>query len=202
MISASKEGIEGSGFNFLTTPYLGSAKFKSLTKEEINNTDDCAVFKFECLESDIQGNNVKGLEHQHVEWNPADDEDKLQKKVDRLGYIISHLIGTTLEEGKSIVSSVSAPNWSAYVTEMIKLVNEHKSVDRTDLSIKIMGNTYSKPKVNFPGYPAFMANKDSAPLTWSQSEIKENNAYLNGKSSAPTEMTVTEEIADITDAEF
>lgn len=196
MIKATQDGIKGSGFNFLTTPYLGPAKFVSLALEEINNTEDCAVFKFECLAVDVQGNNVKGLEHQHVEWNPEEDEVRLQKNIDRVGYIVSHLVPS--EE----ILSVSAPNWTAYIKKMIELITQHKSTSREDISIKVMGNTYNKPKVNFPGYHAFIANKDSAPLTWSQSEIRENGKYLSGKGSEPTKMEKTGDLDHINDADF
>ena len=199
VFQSSKEGIKDTGFNILTVPYLGPAKFNKAEVAKIGSVDDCFVVSFDLLGTDIRDNDVSSLNHQHVEWAPNDqnDEDSIQAKVDRIAYIAS----TVVPDEK--VVSVQATDWVDYCKAIIELMETYDYKSK-EVEIKVIGNVYKgKTKVNFPGYRNFITTPDSKPLTFSASEQKKNEEYMKAVGSTPSSTNEDGvDIGDVDEAEF
>src|SRR5690625_77850 len=201
MFKASKDGMKDTGLSFLTTPYLGPAQLKEVALAEVNNTPDCLQWTFELKGEDDKGNDVSGIEHQHVEWavNEQDDQESIQKKIDRIAYMTS----TIVPEEK--IQAIEAPNWKAYCHAIIELLQSHGYTQR-QLEIKVLGNVYNgKARVRFPGYNSFIKGEGGKPLTLSPREREENAKYYAAQNAAPSEPTLdvgSMNVSDLYDAGF
>lgn len=200
MIKSSKDATKGTGLNFLTTPYNGPVSLKDMKVEKVGSVEDSLKIVFELKGEDVNGNSVSGIEHSHAIWAPdtSNDED-VQKKADMTVYIASRLVPKDKIED---LQAIEGSSWKEFANNVINFVRENGGFERTDISIKVPGSTYGGNfKVKFPGYKDFITNSEHAPLTWSNSELEENHAYLQGKDAKP-DTEITTEGVDLDDADF
>lgn len=185
MFQAKEEGMQDTGLNILTVPYLGPAKLSNVEVKEVGSVPNCLQFTFTLSGDDMEGNSVKGINHQHVEWAPNDNDDAetKQKKVDRIAYIAGRIV----PEEK--VLGIQATTWVDYCKAVINLLEDHAYSSR-NLVIKVLGNVWQgKARVKFPGYNSFVTTEDGKPLTWSANELKQNQEYLSALGAKPTAAT-------------
>ena len=199
MFKASENATEGTGLSYLDAPYLGPAKLKDVSLEEINNTPNTIKFVFGDLEgTDYRGNNVSSSTTlEHVEWgvdSSTSDED-IQKKVDRIAYIAGRFAP------KDRVQSIEATDWVGYCEAIIQLLNQH-NYQQKQVYIKAVGNVWQgNARVKFPGYRDFIAEEEGE-LSWSSSERQQNEEYYEALNSSPSPAGEDEVVDNVEDAEF
>lgn len=196
---ASDNATEDTSLSYLDVPYLGPCKLKEVKLEEINDTPNCYKAVFGELEGkDYSGKDVpSGTTHEHVEWAPNanDDDDSIQKKLDRIAYIAGRVAP------KDAVKAVEGTDWESYVSAMIQLMKQHQHSQK-QLFMKALGDVYKgNPKVKFPGYRAFLSNEEGQ-LSWTAKERASNEEYLEALKS-PASGADNEGVVDnVDDASF
>lgn len=199
LFKADEEKSQASGSNYLQTPYLGPVTFTEFSKEKVGSKENCFVAKAKLLGEDIKGNDVSGIIHNYVEWNPSGKSDEqIENAVNRLNYFIQHLVP------KEEALAIQASSWEEYVDKCIMLLNQHNATERDDIVMKFTGSVWQgNPRIGTPGYHSFIANSESKEeLTWSQQERKDNQEYLEVRDSTPTSPEDAEHVENLGDQKF
>lgn len=191
MYKARKEGIEETSSNYLNMPYLGAAVVKDIAVKEVGTSPNNFVVTFDLLGQDINGTDVKGVEHDRIEWSPNQDtaEDKEQGKIDRIGYFAGKFVPE--EE----VLAVEGQNWRDYCSKMLQLLQRHEVVGK-ECNIKVVGNVYkNKARVQTPMYPGWIYTDGTMP-SFSTKELEANREYIAALSAKPDQASADGVTAD------
>jgi len=185
------EALKGSDFAARTTqPYLGPMKLLSGGPSEVGREVKYPVIQFTF---ELLGDDAKGLQHEHVIFEPQDsnDDERVDKMRTRVAYILKYFCG----EEMALAAVNAATSFQGLAT------NVKKALERTEASWKtktvtgkILGSVYNgKARLDFPGYLGFIADESSgSPLQWSRREIADNAAYKAALETPATEASEVE----------
>lgn len=131
--------------------------------------------------------------HQHTEYEVETSDVKFQSKSENLSKRVTHIMSKFIPRAQA--DAVSGNTFEEYARNVANTLNVNVISQVKDLDIKVTGQVYNgKATAGFPGYPPFVARKSSTdfkPLSLTDRERRDNEAYNNFLSASPDNDTTS-----------
>lgn len=179
---------DSSGAPRITYPALDKCHLVEVEKRTIKSQNGeeypnvlAFVFKFDKGATDVTGENIGGRTVEKLEWEPRaeDDQDKVDNKTARIGYIMAKV----MPEEEAIIDGSQIKSWEHFVDTVIQRFEKNSDFSEVPLKIKVPASEYNgKVTFGIPNYKGFLQNKDSEnPIAFSAKEEQANAKYVQSQ---------------------